>query len=319
MTSGTSAPGHDQPTPHGVDGVPPAEVLAAVQRLADAAEAQDGHPPFNEQTMVRLRTATDPSSVHTVSVEGPDDQLLGAAVIVTDPGEDALVELAVHPQARRRGIGAALAREVASRLDGAAVQAWSHGDSPGAAAMAQDEGLQPVRELYSMALDVATAAIPEPRLPEGVRLRSFVPGQDEQAWLGVNAAAFADHPEQGRMSLADLAERERSSWFDAAGFLLAVDEQDEVLGFHWTKIEPTQDGPAEGEVYAVGVSPAAQGSGLGRALTVAGLQYLVGVGMQRIMLYVDADNTPAVRLYTSLGFTRADVDVMYRRGAALRD
>ena len=162
--------------------------------------------------------------------------------------------------------------------------------------------------------------LPEPVLPEGLTLRAFVPGRDEDAWLAANRAAFAHHPEQGSLGRADLEARMAEDWFDPAGFLLAVDAQDRIAGFHWTKIhEPaihqTASGSdahgALGEVYVVGVVPGAQGTGLGRALTLAGIRHLLGQGIHAVMLYVDADNEPAVRLYRSLGFTRWDVDTMY--------
>ncbi len=63
----------------------------------------------------------------------------------------------------------------------------------------------------------------------------------------------------------------------------------------------------------VGVSPAAQGRGLGRLVTLLGLTYLRDRGLTQAMLYVDADNEAAVRTYTALGFGRWDVDVQYRR------
>ena len=68
-----------------------------------------------------------------------------------------------------------------------------------------------------------------------------------------------------------------------------------------------------GELYVLGVSPTARGGGLARALTLAVLGYLRDRGLHEAMLYVDADNTAALKLYTSLGFTRFDVDVMYVR------
>src|SRR5690606_10535850 len=116
-------------------------------------------------------------------------------------------------------------------------------------------------------------------LPAGVRLRPFRPGADEPAWRSLNARAFADHPEQGRWTLADLRLRMAEPWFDPAGFLLAERETDgRLLGFHWTKVhakDPSSTGgePAPiGEVYVLGVDPQAQGLGLGRALTLAGLR-----------------------------------------------
>jgi len=169
--------------------------------------------------------------------------------------------------------------------------------------------------------------LPEPRLPDGITLRNFVPGRDEDEWLAVNAAAFAHHPEQGGWTRDELEHREAQPWFDPAGFFLAV-RAGRVAGFHWTKIhtpagageragadEPADAGEPTGEVYVVGVHPAEQGTGLGRALTLAGLHYLRGREIPSVMLYVDGENTAAIRLYASLGFAHADTDVMYQHAA----
>ena len=152
-------------------------------------------------------------------------------------------------------------------------------------------------------------------MPPGRTLRTFVPGQDEDEWLSLNGRAFAKHPEQGAWTVHDLELREREPWFDPEGFFLA-ERNGRLAGFHWTKVHPpgeAEGSSAIGEVYVVGVDPAEQGSGLGRALTLAGLHYLRGLGLAEVMLYVDEDNTAAIGMYEALGFTRTRTDAMYRR------
>ncbi len=151
-----------------------------------------------------------------------------------------------------------------------------------------------------------------------------MPGQDDLTWLAVNARAFADHPEQGRWTIEDLRLREAKPWFDPAGFLLAVrDTGGELIGFDWTKIHPlapeatgsnhpVQSGDHRiGEIYVLGVDPAAQGFHLGRTLAVAGLRYLRSRGLPAAMLYVEGSNPRAMRLYERLQFTRWQADAQY--------
>jgi mycothiol synthase len=162
-------------------------------------------------------------------------------------------------------------------------------------------------------------ADPRPALPEGVHVEAFRPGRDEDAWLRVNARAFAGHPEQGSWTAEDLKLREAEPWFDAAGFLLAwrgdPDGDGTLLGSHWTKTHPPGDVGDEpvGEVYVLGIDPDAQGLRLGRALTDLGLAHLRGRGLGEVLLYVDEDNAAAVHLYESRGFRRFSVDVSWRR------
>jgi mycothiol synthase len=158
---------------------------------------------------------------------------------------------------------------------------------------------------------------PHPELPPGVTVSAFRPGADEDAWLHVNARAFAAHPEQGRWTREDLALREAEAWFDPAGFFLAW-RGEQLLGSHWTKVHPAGDvGPDPiGEVYVLGIDPDAQGMRLGRALTDLGLAHLRARGLSHVLLYVEEDNTAAVSLYERSGFTRYAVDVSWRRAPA---
>ncbi|HEU4347419.1 MAG TPA: mycothiol synthase, partial [Actinoplanes sp.] len=210
----------------------------------------------------------------------------------------------VHPDHRRQGHGTALLRAAGPH------RFWAHGDSPAARAFAGKNGYRRVRVLWQMRRSLA-GDLPRIPLPEGVTLRHFRSGHDEQAWLAVNSRAFAGHPEQGRWTEQDLAMREAEPWFDPAGFLLAVDVAGTLLGFHWTKI---QDGI--GEIYVLGVDPDGHRKGLGSALSMAGLEYLKDRGLTTAMLYVDESNTAAVALYRRLGFTVYSTDVMYEPHAA---
>lgn len=308
-----------------IDGAPQDGVLADIIGLARAAEDADGNPPLSEQTLVNLRTARrHPESLLVfatyASDGGADDEELAGVAVVSLPltgGRPGVLELVVRPTYRNQGVGTSLV-EALQNHGLPELRAWSHGNHAAAVELASKAGFTPVRELWRMRQTRAAleATVPDVVLPEGVRLRAFEPGRDEEAWLEANAAAFAHHPEQGSIVMEDLRARMAEDWFDPAGLILAVrDADDRLLGFHWTKVHPRSGKhPAIGEVYVVGVTPAAQGMGLGKALTVAGIEHLHSLGLQAIMLYVDADNTAAVSLYRSLGFTRWDVDVMYSPG-----
>jgi mycothiol synthase len=273
--------------------------VADVLALATAAEHADGVYPLSEDVVLRVRNG---GGTHLLTYA--DDGALAGYAFVEDSGE-----LVVHPAYRRHGYGSSL---LAAAGDGP-LAFWAHGDSSAAHAFAIKSGFIRARVLWQMRRSLADFTS-EAVLPEGVTLRHFRPGHDEQAWLGVNSRAFAHHPEQGRWTLDDLRLREAEPWFDPAGFLLAVDIEDTLLGFHWTKVHPPAgDDPALGEIYVLGVDPGGHRRGLGVALSVAGLRHLADSGLAQALLYVDESNTAAVGLYRKLGFEIYKTDVNYQR------
>jgi mycothiol synthase len=298
---------------------------ASVLSLAEAATERDSVGPLSEHTLLHLRYGGDAQARNLLLTAGP--AVAGFAHLDPgDPDEGPAAELVIHPDHRGRGLGLTLARALLAEVAPRPLRVWAHGDLPAADALADRAGFARIRSLWTMQRPLADP-LPDPVFPAGVTLRTFSAGADEAAWLDLNRRAFASHPEQGAWTAEDLSLRERESWFDPAGFFLA-ERSGKLAGFHWTKVhtKAENDNPAGlshestgqdaiGEVYVVGVDPAEQGSGLGRALTLAGLQYLRSRGLPAVMLYVDEDNTPAIRLYQSLGFAHQGTDVMFQHPA----
>ena len=313
--------------------ISPAEARA-VLLLADAATAKDGVAPLSEQIVLHVRHGGDPAARNLLLWQG--GELAGFAHLdaADGPPEGRSGELVVHPAHRGHGLGRALLQAITAEAGGEPVRLWAHGDLPAAAALAASTGLSRTRALWRMTRSLHVP-LAEPRLAPGISVRTFVPGQDELEWLTLNGRAFADHPEQGRWTREDIDRREREPWFDPAGFFLA-ERGGRLVGFHWTKIHPAGPAPADGtaqpggtaqprpsapggapvgEVYVLGIDPAEQGTGLGRALTLLGLHYLRDRGLGEVMLYVEESNVAAIKLYESMGFSRAATDVMYGRVA----
>jgi mycothiol synthase len=271
-----------------------------VEELLARAEAADGYRALNEAAQLALRQGSPDSRHLTVLAE---DRVVGYAQLLAGPQESTGF-LVVDPASRHQGLGLQLVRALAGHAP-SPLQVLAPTDSPAAQALAARAGLVAGRTLLIMMRDLRQS-LPEPVVPDGVVIRTFRPGQDEAAWLTVNAAAFAGHPEQGAVTDKDLAERMAESWFDPAGFFVA-ERGGAMIGFHWTK----QHGDGLGEVYVLGVAPAGHRQGIGRALLLTGLRHLQQQGNTAVELYVEAASGAAVALYSSYGFTTAARDVMY--------
>ncbi|OBJ15103.1 mycothiol synthase [Mycobacterium colombiense] len=292
------------------------EEQRGVRELVSAATESDGVAPVGEQVLREL--AHDRTEHLLITNPTPAGDAIVGYLNLSPPrdGETGMAELVVHPQARRRGIGSALARAALAKT-GAGNRFWAHGTLESARATASALGLAPVRELMQMRRSLRDLPETVPSVP-GVKIRTYAGTADDAELLRVNNAAFAHHPEQGGWTDVELAERRSEPWFDPAGLFLAFadsgsDQAGTLLGFHWTKVH--LDRPGLGEVYVVGVDPSAQGRGLGQVLTGVGIDWLGRVLADApdptVMLYVESDNVAAVRTYQRLGFSTYSVDTAY--------
>lgn len=279
-----------------------AEEREAVLSLANRCTTADGTQPLNEAA--RFNLDAGPVARHWL-IEGE-----GTLIAYAQLAADDTVQLCVDPALRRRRYASALREQVLAGSQGAELGWWSFGALAPAMEFSTKLGLHPGRELLIMERPLAEP-LPPANFPDGVAVSTFTPA-DTEAWLGVNARAFAHHQEQGSITAADLAARQRESWFDADGFFLAYRGQD-LLGYHWTKIHHEATTPV-GEVYVLGVDPDAGRSGIGRALLNRGLAYLGERGLDTVILYVEADQRHVVDLYSTAGFDVAHRDVLYTTG-----
>jgi mycothiol synthase len=279
--------------------VEPADRESLDSMFAVAAEC-DGHFPIGEHKYLDLM-ADDGIAVGQV---GTIDGTPVAYLAVTPPRRDgtAALEIAIHPlhrshdvieQAIRAGV------QTASDTGAARVRVWAF--QPNMVDELRSAGFRGERELRQLRIDLPldeTATV-----PSGFVETRFRPGTDDSAWLAVNNAAFAAHPENGSWTPEILADRLSQPWFDPDGFV-TVWSDSELAGFCWTK--PHED---MGEIYVIAVSPAFQGRGLGRVLVIRGLEVIHRrYGYDVGMLYMDADNVTAAGLYESIGFRLHHVD-----------
>ena len=308
-----------------------------VTALAELAADFDGVAPLSEVPLLRLaETAPWLTHVQVRQSEGfgpgtLDDEgvLLGYAQ-VDRSGGTASAELVVLPDARRRGIGSVLVAtaEADARMPavsgagnsaGQELRVWAHGDLAPAQSFAAAKGYQPVRELLLLSRPLKEggshrASPPKRGLPDGYRLRKFQTEADDAAWVGLNALVFADHPEQGRLTMADLHARQNEPWFNPNDFQVIDGPNGELIAFNWMKVDP--ETPASGEIYAIGVHPEHRRLGIAGYLLDAAIGHLGANGLSQITLYVEGTNEAALATYYTAGFTPTAADIQYAKSPA---
>lgn len=286
--------------------------VGEVKSVVHDVQHVDGVPPLSDHVLLHLPGGGD-ADVRHVLARSADGTLVGYGHLdVTDEVAGSSAEVAVRPSSRGQGIGEALVRELLDLTPDGRLRLWSRAENPSAARLAEKLGFKRTRVLHQMRRPLT--ALPDVPMPVGVSVRTFSVGEDEEAWTALNNEAFASHPDQGGWSVDEVRIREHESWFDPSGFFLAL-RDDRLVGFHWTKVHGAHghDHDAIGEVYVVGVASSERGTGLGKALTVLGLQHLASLGLAEALLYVDESNAAAIGLYEKLGFTTRSKDVSWSR------
>lgn len=276
-----------------------ADDIAVVRDLIADAERADGHRPLSDHLWLDLVDGRREGFAGLVAWEPGHDHPVAYAQISKGHGSFS-IELVVHPHHRYEMhlIGPELleaAMGVVASGGGGHLHWWVFEPTIGHEEVAERVGLRPGRILHQMRRSLPLEADHPP-----LDVRCFEPGRDEKEWLEVNNRAFAHHPEQGGWDMNTLVSRMAQPWFDPTG-LVIHDIDGRIAGFCWTKIDPEVD-PNMGEIYVIAVDPDFHGRGLGTALVVAGLHDMARRGITEAMLFVDAENRPAVEMYERLGF-----------------
>ena len=282
------------------------------QTLLDAARAHDGVEAFSEQFVLGLNDERLQHR-HLAALDG--DTLVGLAAISLNDGP-ADVELVVHPDHRRAGVGTTLIEQVLRQYSSAGF--WAHGNLVPARELASQLRMEKRRRLLVMSASGEALSRVDGTVPAGYAVRSLAESSSkygrefsEQAWIDVNNDAFSWHPEQGGWDLARLHRAQEAQWYSDEDVLLLWDESGDeprLAGFHWTK---WQDTPGQGEVYVVGLSSEYRGKGLGGPVVEMGMKHLLDGGATEIILYVEDDNQAAVSRYEKLSFGIAEEHVVY--------
>ena len=281
---------------------------AEVERLLAEATVANGYRPVSDQFWADL---VHPGLRHFIASSFADSSggLIAYAQATSPEGALWTCELVVAPTARYQfdvlvpELLRATEDEV-RRADGTTLTWLVQGPTAHHDAAAEAAGMALSRQLHQMRRPLPTD------VPFELETRSFDPDRDIAEWVLVNSRAFAWNPEQGSWNADSVRARMQEPWFDTEGFL--VHERDgRMAGFCWTKVHDGHE-PTLGEIYVIAVDPDFHGLGLGRDLTLAGLDHLAGRGIGTGMLFVDADNVAAIRVYDRLGFVIHRTDTMFR-------
>jgi mycothiol synthase len=275
-----------------------------IGRFLDKLEEVDGTFPLSDAKLAQLF-----NTERTVVIE-EDGSVVAVGVVAQHPQLDGShhwsVETVLDPGLRFAQFEDRLLSSALGLVPGGeSVSVWSQRHSLDVALT--ERGFVVVRELAYM-----TVQLPIDDEELGLVTRMLKPGadsRDTERVLAVNRAAFSSHREAASLDEAELRDLLAQAGMGPKGFLV-LEQDEELLGFCWTRVHATGDG----EIFRIAVSPHVQGRGLGRALVIAGYNHLATEpGVTRGTLWVDLSNTTAVSLYRDLGMVDALVNREFER------
>ncbi len=238
---------------------------------------------------------------HLVNPAGGEGRMIARAAVGPSNQEGSthgVVE--VHPDYRGRGLGSKLYDlvEGQARAQGTnTLMIESNQRHTLLHEFLARRGFEFDRYIWTMLLP-PDQLVPAPTWPPGITVRTFVPGQDEQLYWRTFNDTFADHYAHTDMPLEHFVYISQRPSFDPAGAFFAF-EGDKVAGMCIPLIRAgTED---EGWIDDLGVMPDYRRQGLGRALLLAGVNWL-RTKVSTVKLGVEGKNQRALPLYTSVGF-----------------
>ncbi len=257
--------------------------------------------PFGKDAVITLAHATSP--------DGSAGVLVGELVVEKDPRQDhAWGDMVIHPDWRDTGLAETFYQmmERDARARGAnELRLGPSQQHTWLIDFLKQRGYQPERYFWEMRLP-AEMTVEQPQLPAGFTVRTFVRGQDEPAFMQARNGSFAEHYASIERNLDEIIAITNMATFDPASLFLAFADNGDVAGLCWTAINPDENaarGEQVGWVHTLGVVPAYQRHGLGRALLLIGVQHLRQF-VPIVELGVEGLNEKALPLYEGVGFFR---------------
>jgi GNAT superfamily N-acetyltransferase len=243
-----------------------------------------------------------------VDVEGGP---AGAAALMMHGPAFVYVEILVHPEQRRRGTGSALLEKLcdAAREHGAHSFFGHHWSAAGAAFAAHVGARDDQRDVRAL-LDLRSADLPDPVVPAGWRLFSWVGAAPEElvesfarARDAMNDAPAPDGVQSWTTTVDDIRRIEEASALRGreVRVTVALDERDEIAAFTDLRATPGSTAAATDDTAVVA---AARGLGLARAVKVESLRRLRAERPEvETVSTMNAEHNAAMRhINTSIGF-----------------